>query len=250
MDVPARVRATLPVLAMLVGCLAAMIEGAWSQPDREHVRLILSHLPPHGSAAYQAIKKRAGKATGQALPLTKSEMWSMPRGNAEAVRAAATAQGLGVHELGSDWNHLFHLAPADVKLSAQQKAMVDQARGAKATQDVHLVVASAPSLVEYALTADMAAKKATSAIALSIAGGHTLTIRRRSVDLKRDMCVWRGAVEGTDGPAMIMWWPQGKLTGSVQHAGHLYSIRHLGGDVHAIIEMAEERMPDDHPPGR
>jgi hypothetical protein len=38
------------------------------------------------------------------------------------------------------------------------------------------------------------------------------------------------------------------MTGSVQHEGHLYSIRHLGGEVHAIIEMSEERMPDDHPP--
>jgi hypothetical protein len=224
--------------------------SAQAQPEGEHVRLILSHLPPHGSAAYQAIRKRAGKATGQVLPLTKSEMWSVPRGSVGAVRRAAAAQGLDVRQLGGDWNQLLHPAPADAELTAQQKAMIDQVRAAKATQSVRLVVVPAPSLVEYALTAGAAGNKSTPAIIVALGGGKALTIRRHGVDLKGDMCVWRGVVEGTNAPAMIMWWPQGKLTGSVQHAGHHYSIRHLGGNMHAIVEMAEERMPGDHPPGR
>ena len=34
-----------------------------------------------------------------------------------------------------------------------------------------------------------------------------LTITRTSVDIKPDMCIWRGTVDGTDAPATIMWWP-------------------------------------------
>ena len=214
------------------------------------MQLIMSGLPPHGSAGYHAIKKRAGKATGQALPLTKSEMWSVPKASAEAVRTTAQAQGSEVHELGHDWNCLFRPAPADLQLNPQQKVMVDQILAAKATQRVYLVVVPAPSKVEYALTAEAANKKAAPVIFLNLGEGKTLAVARRSVDMRGDMCVWRGTVEGTGMPVTIMWWPQGKMTASVQQEGHLYSIRHLGGEVHAVIEMAEERMPDDHSPGR
>jgi len=233
----------------MLGCLVIIVGvDARSQTDGERVRLIMSNLPPPGSATYQAIKKRAGKATGQVLPLTKSEMWSVPKESVEAVRKAAATHGLDVHELGRDWNHLFHLAPADIKLNTQQKVMVDQVLAAKAAQGIRLVVASAPSTIEYALTVEAASKRSVSRIILALSGEKALTITRRSVDLRSDMCVWRGAVEGADSPATIMWWPHGKIAGSVQHQGRLYSIRHLGGEVHAIIEMSEERMPDDHPP--
>jgi hypothetical protein len=245
------VKATFRILPVLLGCLMTSIgTPVRSQTDGERVQLIMSGLPPHGSTSYQAIKKRAGKATGQALPLTRSEMWSVPKASAEAVRTAAQAHGSEVHKLGSDWNRLFSPAPADLQLNPQQKAMVDQIMAAKATQRVNLMLAPAPSKVEYALTAEAANKKAASVILLSLGEDKTLAVARRSVDIRSDMCVWRGTVEGTGMPVTIMWWPQGKMTASVQQEGRLYSIRHLGGEIHAVIEMAEERMPDDHPAGR
>ena len=86
---------TLRVWAVLLGGLVIIVgTPARSQNEGERVRLIMSRLPPQGSPSYQAIKKRAGKATGQALPLTKSEMWSVPKASAEAVRTAAAAHGL------------------------------------------------------------------------------------------------------------------------------------------------------------
>jgi len=62
------------------------------------------------------------------------------------------------------------------------------------------------------------------------------------------MCIWRGAVEGTDAPATIMWWPGGKMAGTLQHQGKIYSIRHMGGEMHAVVEMGEDRMPQEHAP--
>ena len=76
----------------------------------------------------------------------------------------------------------------------------------------------------------------------------TLTIVRTNVDIKPDMCIWRGAVEGTGAPATLMWWPGGKMAGTVQHEGRIYSIRHMGGEMHAVVEMAEDRMPQEHAP--
>ena len=38
------------------------------------------------------------------------------------------------------------------------------------------------------------------------------------------------------------------MAGTVQHQGRIYSIRHMGGDMHAVVEMAEDKMPQEHAP--
>ena len=55
------------------------------------------------------------------------------------------------------------------------------------------------------------------------------------------------SVEGTDAPATIIWWPDGKMAGSVQHQGRLYSIRHMGGEMHAVVEMGDEKCRKSMP---
>src|SRR5262245_3467949 len=75
-----------------------------AQDGEERVPLIMSKLPPQGSALYNAIKRHAGKAKGQVLSLTKTEMWAVPKRNIEAVKRAAARHGVGVDQLGNDWN--------------------------------------------------------------------------------------------------------------------------------------------------
>src|SRR5262249_61588057 len=60
------------------------------------------------------------------------------------------------------------------------------------------------------------------------------------------MCVWRGVVETTGAPATLMWWPGGRMTGTVEHQGRIYSIRHMGGQMHAVVEMDEGKMQPEH----
>src|SRR5215472_2457684 len=70
----------------LLGCLIWLgVSPAYAQIDQERIQLILK-LPPQKSAVYKAIKRLAGKVAGQSLPLTKCEMWSVPKENAEAVK--------------------------------------------------------------------------------------------------------------------------------------------------------------------
>ena len=45
-----------------------------------------------------------------------------------------------------------------------------------------------------------------------------------------------------------MLWPNGRLNGSVQNKGRIHSIRHLGGRIYSVVEMSEERMPNEHAP--
>ena len=142
-----------------------------------------------------------------------------------------------------------------MQMSDKQKRMMDKAKASKSTMGVGMMAAPMAPMVEYALTKDAgpniggpATSKEAARITVELSDKTVLTIVRTSVDIRKDMCIWRGTVEGTDAPATIMWWPGGKMTGTVQHQGRIYSIRHMGGDMHAVVEMAEDRMPQEHAP--
>jgi hypothetical protein len=84
------------VASLLAGSLAVAVGGGGvvaqvAGPDR--VPLIMTKLPPSGSATYKKIIGKAGKARGQVLTLTKTEMWEVPKENVEAVKKAASEHG-------------------------------------------------------------------------------------------------------------------------------------------------------------
>ena len=243
--------------ASAAGCLLLCAPGpTWAQSDQEDVPLIM--LKPQGAGAltgprlrklYAAIKQRAQRAKGEMLPLTKTEVWTVPKDSVEGVRQAAARHGVIMSRLSATWNHLFHKAPADAKVNQRQQAMLERARSSRATMGVGMMSSPRPPMVEYALTKDAGAAgpaKDAARITVALSDDTSLSIRRTSVEIRSDMCVWRGVVEETGAPATIMWWPGGKMAGTVQHQGRLYSIRHLGGELIAVVEMGEDRMPQEH----
>ena len=242
-------------MAPLCGFLVIPVP-ALAQAEQETIPLIM--LKPQGAGfganlhkLYAALKKRSTRATSQVLPLTKAEVWTVPKDDVEGVRKAAARYGVAMSKLSATWNHIFHKAPADAKMNDRQKMIVDRAKTSAATTAVGLMAAPPPPMVEYALTKESstpsAAKEAAS-ITVALGDDKMLTIRRESVETKSDMCTWRGVVETTGAPATFMWWPGGKMAGTVQHEGRFYSIRHMGGEMHAVVEMSDERMPEEHAP--
>jgi hypothetical protein len=182
-------------------------------------------------------------------------MWEVPKENVEAVKKAAAEHGAAATQLGSDWNHVFQSAPSDMKMNDKQKSMMESAKESKATMGVGMMAAPMAPMVEYALTKDAgpniggpATTKEAARISIKLSDQTVLTIVRTNVDIRKDMCVWRGTVEGTGAPATIMWWPGGKMAGNLSHQGRIYSIRHMGGEMHAVVEMGENRMPQEHAP--
>src|SRR5215470_6023371 len=242
--------------ASLLGSVVCLTVGlALAQTPPERVPLIMTKLPPQNSPTYKSIIKHAGKARGQVLTLTKTEMWEVPKENVEAVKQAAANHGALATQLGDGWNHMFHSAPSDMKMNDKQKAMMVRAKESRATMGVGMMASPMAPIVEYALTKDAgpniggpATSQEAARIAIKLSDRTELTIVRTSVDIRKNMCVWRGAVEGTDAPATIMWWPGGKMAGTLQHEGKIYSIRHMGGEMHAVVEMGEDRMPQEHAP--
>ena len=228
-----------------------------AQAEQESVPLIM--LKPQGASfgaahlrkLYAALKKRSARATSQLLPLTKAEVWTVPKGDVESVRKTAARYGVAMSKLSATWNHIFHKAAADAKMNDRQKMIVDRAKTSAATTAVGLMAAPPPPMVEYALTKNSSTPSTTkeaASITVALRDDAVLTIRRESVDTKSDMCTWRGVVEETGAPAMLMWWPDGTMAGTVQHEGRFYSIRHVGEEMHAVVEMSDERMPDEHAP--
>ena len=215
----------------------------------------MTKLPPSGSAKYKAIIGKAGKARGQVLTLTKTEMWEVPKENVEAVKKAAGEHGAAATQLGADYNEMFHPAPVDMRMSPKQSGMMEMAKASKSTMGVGMMATPMAPMVEYALTKDAgpniggpATSPGAARVKVKLSDATTLTIVRTNVDIRKDMCIWRGVVEGTDAPATIMWWPGGKMAGTVQHQGRIYSLRHMGGDMMAVVEMAEDKMPQEHAP--
>jgi len=242
-------------MAPLCGFLVVPVP-ALAQAEQETIPLIM--LKPQGAAfgadhlrkLYAALKKRSARATSQVLPLTKAEVWTVPKDDVEGVKKAAARYGVAMSKLGATWNHIFHKAPADAKMNDKQKMIVDRAKTSAATTAVGLMAAPPPPMVEYALTKDSSTpiSKEAASITVALRDDTALTIRRESIETKSDMCIWRGVVESTGAPAMLMWWPGGKMAGTVQHEGRFYSIRPMGGELHAVVEMSDERMPEEHAP--
>ena len=243
--------------AALLGCSLLLMPGpAFSQANAEEERvdiIVSQHEDPTKRrrslrAFFGAIKARFARITGHALPMTRCEKWSVAKKDLERVKREAAKQGVVVTQLGSDWRQLMR-ATADAQLDDKQKAMVDRARTSKATTGVKIMAAPPPAVLEHALTADAqnASPNAQPAkITVAFNDNTTITVVRTSVDIKPDMCIWRGTVEGTEDQVTLMWWANGKMTGTVQGRGRPMSIRHLGGRLYAVVEMGEDRLPQEH----
>lgn len=196
-------------------------------------------------ALYAAIKRRAASASRRVLPLTKTEVWTVPKGEVQAVRKAAARRGVIMAEISQAWQQVFHSVRANLRMSPKQKSILSHAHASAAATSVGLVSASLPPMVEYALSKDEQLG-GSARIVIRLNEKTALTLARTSLDIKSNMCIWRGTVVENGAPATIMWWPSGKIVGTVQYQGRIYSIRPLGNELHAVVEMAEDRMPREH----
>ena len=246
-------------VATLLSCQLAFASSqalGQTKPEEERVDVIISHPEEPGPQRrslrtfFAALKSRIASIRSHVLPLTRCEKWSVAKKDLERVKREAAKQGVVVTQLGADWRQLMHAAD-ETQLDEKQKALVDRAKASKSTLGVKIMRAPPPAVLEHALTTDVKNPDGTSqpaSITVAFADNTTITIVRSSLDLKPDMCIWRGTVEGTEAQVTLMWWANGKMTGTVQGRGRPQSIRHLGGRLYAVVEMGEDRMPQEHAP--
>jgi hypothetical protein len=107
-----------------------------------------------------------------------------------------------------------------------------------------------PSVMEYMLTKGMnepgEGTPATLLIPLNMK--DTVTAHRTGITKTADGYIWRGIIDNSGEPVTLLWWPDGRVSGTVTHAGRMYVIKSLGGGMHGMLELAPNKMPPDHAP--
>ena len=65
------------------------------------------------------------------------------------------------------------------------------------------------------------------AIKIELNKTTSITVHRTGVAQEGDRYLWHGAIAGTDEPVTLVWWPQGRLTGTILHSGRVYSVQNM-----------------------
>ncbi len=247
---PTRRHGRVTVLAMTTVSLAALFATA-AETRKPSVDVILSNPPPSSSAKYSKIYDAAEHPKREILEMTKAEVWTIPSDTWDAVSIAAATAGAKLIKLGTMWNHaLVPIAKSDA-MSESQHAVMHAAMDSKAAIGATLVAVPSPALAEHMLTMgvyDPNGGGAQPELIIPIADSKTITARRMSVHEIASGFAWHGVVEETGEPVTVLWWPSGRMAGSVTYRGHVYSVHDLGGGVNAIIEMNPAQMPQEHAP--
>ena len=180
--------------------------------------------------------------------MTHAEMWSVPRARLDAFLAAAKRQGVGVKRLDQDWNRLATPMAKDAKMSAKQKKMMHKSMELKAAMGMSMMELPDAATMEYALTKGMNApdQGTPPSLVIPLSDKLSVTAKRTGVTKADDRYIWRGVIDGTDEPVTLLWWPSGRLAGTLSYGGHMYVIKNLGGDMHGMLELAPDKMPPEH----
>ena len=83
-------------------------------------------------------------------------------------------------------------------------------------------------------------------VILPLSSGKDITLIRARNTVKTERgYTWRGVVEETGERAILMLWNDGHLSGYFTYRGHVFSVNHIGGDIHTVAEL---QLPPDHSP--
>ncbi len=247
-------RTAAAILAAVLTALTAAgmsLPGARAGSEASSGGAILSNLPPHDSPEYKALLKAAGNPRGEELEMTKSEMWDVAPERIDVLITAAAQQGVTVTKLNSDWNQALTPMPAGSAMSENQQKMMNDTMAAKSVMGMSMMELPQSSSIEYALTKGMrkgGGQAAQQKLVIPLNENVSVTAERTSVSKTADGYVWRGVVMGSDDLVTLMWWPNGRLTGTISYKGHIYAVKHMGGMMHGIVEMSPAMLPPEHAP--
>jgi hypothetical protein len=79
---------------------------------------------------------------------------------------------------------------------------------------------------------------------------HTsITARRTRLEGEKNGWTWRGEIDETSEPVMMMWWKEGRFSGMLTYRGDMYTlskVTKIGTEVHAVAQANLERRPVQH----
>jgi hypothetical protein len=174
--------------------------------------------------------------------------------NAQTGTGAAKDQATGkvgiINRLRENWNHLLRRSKDPIALSPAQKSVVDNAANAPAALKISVLRMPDPALVREAMTHDPPQDERYAKVVLPLRDDKNVTLLRKRPTVKSDQgFTWRGEVEETGEPAVLMLWKDGHLTGNFAYNGNIFMVNNLGSDIHTLSEFDPSKLPPDHTPG-
>lgn len=227
---------------------ATLLTGAARAADAASV--ILSNLPAHSSSGYADLQRIAGATRSEPLVMTGAEMWTIPPDRIVALKEAAARYGATVNALNDNWNHAFAPMEPHPAMTTEQEAMMHETMRQPPVMGMTMMALPPSEVLEYALTNGMEAGdgRERASLKVQLTKSLTVSVHRTSIHKTKNGYAWHGTVEGTDEPATLIWWMDGRLSGSITYKGHVYSVRSLGGGMHGVIELAPDKLPPEHAP--
>jgi metallopeptidase family M12-like protein len=217
------------------------------------VELILSDLPARTSKDYTDLLRIAGRDVRvHVLGISSSETWSLPRSRLKDVTHRLERLGIKATVVDIDWNRLLKPPGAGLKMTSGQELVLEALKASNEAMVVGVMASLNDAPAEYALTRDAQGRVTTTRpgarVIIPFSDKEQVTAVRKSIEKKTQGWTWRGEIEGTGEPVMLMWWKGGKFTGVFTYRGHIYTLRNIGGDVLAILETEPSKLPPDHGP--
>jgi hypothetical protein len=239
-------RAFAKLAALFLALLAGV--GLAGVSADEQTDVILSHLPSKQSAEYKALRTVAGSIGGQDLAMTGAEMWTVPDAHYAALREAAAKQGATVRRVGDSATPEVAAVLLDAEMTPAQREMMHKTMESKAAVGMSMMKLPDAASMEYALTKRMDAPTGSAPQTILIPLNETLTVtaQRTEITKTQDGYIWRGVIDGTGDPVTLLWWPSGRLAGTVMYKGHAYVIKNIEGNMHGMLELTPDKMPPDH----
>jgi hypothetical protein len=239
------------VVAAFATGLATVQFLMFLRQTKDRSELILSSLPAKESPEYKALKGLAGNPYVENLPLTKREMWLVPTSRVEAVLKAAAENGATVTQLDQNWNRLLAPYPAAPPMTAAQEDLMHKTMESKAAVGGSMMALPKASVLEYALTRGVNAalpNAPPATLLMALNDKVSITVRRTSIIKTADRYLWHGVTVDSGEPVTLLWWPGGRLTGTITHGGHKFVVKPMGGEMYGVVEIAPRMLPPDHQP--
>src|SRR5262245_19689362 len=106
-------------------------------------------MPEHKGPIYALLKRLFCKHNSAVEGAPGSEVWSVPQGQTSRISKQLQALGMKVTKLKEDWNHILsrHLG----SLTRGQQEMVDGAKTAPGTVDIHIMRAGDAAMASFAM---------------------------------------------------------------------------------------------------
>jgi hypothetical protein len=243
-------RTMIVVLAVAVFATGMTNGAAWSAGEKDQASLILSNLPAKQSADYKTLRDLAGAGESQDLDMMKSEKWFVPLERLDALLKAAAEKGVRVSPLEENSNWALVPMAEGETMSVKQKNMMKKAMQSKAAMGASMMKSPAPDVLDYTLTKDVddGHPEAPPSLVIPLNDKTIVTVSRTSVTKTPYGYEWHGVIEGTGEPVTLLCWPGGRLAGTINYRGRTFVLKYMGGQMHAIVELAPEKLPPEHGP--